>query len=166
MEQSEYSQEHRVTATKSFKSSQSDLAEKKKTFWKRAKACFRRISLVEYRTPLYFANKDSYKSATSGILTILSGLALAVIFYFIFVPIFRKEMFNSEVKQIKIRGEYMNGTVESCTSCTNFTVRDALKYMFKGKLYLRIPSYEKLSIENCEKYEASVRFTGFEPYFL
>ena len=102
MEQSEYSQEDKVTATKSFKSSTSDLAEKKKTFWKRAKACFRRISLVEYRTPLYFANKDSYKSATSGFLTLLLVLTLAVLCFFIFVPIFRKEIYNSEIKQIKI----------------------------------------------------------------
>ena len=56
MEQSEYSQEDSVTAKKSFKSSQSDQAEKKKTFLNRAQACFRRISLGEYRTPMYFAN--------------------------------------------------------------------------------------------------------------
>ena len=55
MEQSELSQLDTVTATKSFDSSSSFQADNKETLWKRAKAFFRSISLVEYRTPLYFA---------------------------------------------------------------------------------------------------------------
>jgi hypothetical protein len=165
MEQSEYSQEDIVTATKTFKSSQSDQAEKKKSFWIRVKACFRCISLGEYRTPMYFDNKDSYKSATSGFLTLLLGLTLAVICFFIFMPIFMKEMYNSEIKQIKLRGEYKNGTVESCTSCTNLTVREALKYMFNGNQYLRISSNEYISIENCNQYQARVRIIGLDSQF-
>jgi hypothetical protein len=79
---------------------------------------------------MYFSNRDSYKSATSGILTILSGLVIAVLFFYIFVPIFRKEEYNSEIKQIKIRGAYENGTVDDCTICRNFTVREELEYLF------------------------------------
>ena len=99
---------------------------------------------------MYFDNKDSYKSATSGFLTLLLGLALAVICFFIFMPIYNKEMYNSEIKQIKLRGEYKNGTDESCSSCTNFTVREALKYMFNGNQQLKISSYEYITMENCD----------------
>jgi hypothetical protein len=87
MDKHEISDEDRVTASQSFNTSQSDQIEKKKTFCKRAMAFFRRISLVDYRTPLYFDNKDSYSSASSGILTILSGLGLVVLFIIIFKPI-------------------------------------------------------------------------------
>jgi hypothetical protein len=50
----------------------------------------RKISFGEYRTPLYFNGKDSYKSATSGILTLLSGFTLIIVFVFIFFPIINK----------------------------------------------------------------------------
>ena len=102
--ESEASQHLSVTAMRTFNSTQSDKAEKKKNFCKRVRACFRFISLVEYRTPLYFSNKHSYISATSGVLTILSGLVLAVILFFIFVPIFKMENYISETKNIRIRG--------------------------------------------------------------
>ena len=101
------------------------------------------MSLVEYRTPLYFNNKDSYKSVTSGILTILSGLVLVIIFFIIFMPIFRTEKYISDVKQIKIRGEYTNGTVESCTSCTNLSVGNALESIFNGITAFLISSAEE-----------------------
>ena len=123
MDKSENGQEDRVTSRKNQDSSQSDQAEKKsKTFWRRALSLFKRMSLVEYRTPLYFANQDSYKSGTSGFLTVVSVLTLAIIFLYIFVPIFKKEIYKSESKQIDIRGENLNGTVENCTLCRNFTV--------------------------------------------
>ena len=91
MEQSETSHGDRAIATNDFNSSESDKAEKKKSFWKRARNLFRYISLAEYRTPMYFANRDSYKSATSGFMSIVSALALAILFYNIFVPIIRME---------------------------------------------------------------------------
>ena len=50
---------------------------------------------------MYFANKDSYKSASSGILTILSGLGLVVLFLYIFVPIYFKVKYISEMKLFK-----------------------------------------------------------------
>ena len=86
---------------------------------------------------MYFSNSDSYKSATSGFLTIFLGLVLAVIFYYIFVPIIRKEEYNSEIKQILIRGErydenYENPTVDDCIGCRNFTVNEELEYIFNG----------------------------------
>ena len=56
MDKCEAINDGRVTSSKSLDSSQSDQAEKKKTLCKRTRACFRRISLVEYRTPLYFGN--------------------------------------------------------------------------------------------------------------
>jgi hypothetical protein len=79
---------------------------------------------------MYFSNRDSYKSATSGILTILSGLVIAVLFLNIFVPIFRKEEYNSEINYIKIRGAFRDGTVDNCTICRNFTVQEEMKYLF------------------------------------
>ena len=94
MDQSETSVDDRVTAMKELNSTSSDKAEKKKTLWNRAKAILRNVSLVEYRTPLYFTKKDSYNSATSGILTILTSLALAYVAYNIFMPIFRKETYK------------------------------------------------------------------------
>jgi hypothetical protein len=132
MEKNETSEDDRITLNKNSDSYQSEHQKKKKTFCKRARSFFRRISLVEYRIPMYFSNRDSYKSATSGILTILSGLVLAVLFYYIFMPIFRKEEYNSEIKQIKIRNENWNGTVNDCTICRNFTVREEIEYLFNG----------------------------------
>ena len=83
---------------------------------------------------MYFSNSDSYKSATSGFLTIFLGLVLAVIFYYIFVPIIMKEEYNSEIKQILIRGERedKNRTVDDCIGCRNFTVNEELEYIFNG----------------------------------
>ena len=95
MDRTEKGQEDRVTARKNLNSFQSDQTENKNSFWKSASAFFRRISLVEYRTPLYFANKDAYKSGTSGFLSLISGLTLAIVFLYIFVPIFRKDTFIS-----------------------------------------------------------------------
>ena len=139
MDKSENGQDDKVKSRKNLNSSQSDQIENKsKTFWRRALSLFKRMSLVEYRTPLYFANQDSYKSGTSGFLTILSGLTLAVIFLYIFVPILKKEIYKTETKQIDIRGEYENGTVQNCTICRNFTVQDALNYTFNGNLMLVI----------------------------
>jgi hypothetical protein len=139
MDKSQNGQEDRVTARRNLNSSKSDQTDKKKTFLKCALSLFKRMSLVEYRTPLYFANQDSYKSGTSGFLTILSGLTLAIIFLYIFVPIFKKEIYKSEIKQIDIRGEYLNGTVQNCTTiCRNFSVQDALNYTFNGNLMLVI----------------------------
>jgi hypothetical protein len=163
---SETSQDDRITASKKFNSLQSDKAEKKNSFCKRVRACFRYISLGGYRTPLYFANNDSYKSATSGILTILSWLVLAVIFIIIFVPIFKLQMYNSEIKQIKIRGEYTNGTVESCTSCRNLTVREAIEYTFNGNQDLLIFSPDRISMTNCEKYLAVIAIEGLDKLFF
>ena len=94
MDKSETNQDDRFTATVEFNSTSSDKVEKQRSFWKRAKALFSNVSLGEYRTPLYFAKKDSYKSATSGILTILSSLALAYVAYNIFMPIFKMEIYN------------------------------------------------------------------------
>ena len=54
MDQSETSEDDRVTAMRELNSTSSDKAEKKKTLWNRAKAILRNVSLVEYRTPLYF----------------------------------------------------------------------------------------------------------------
>ncbi len=113
------------------------------------RAGFRFISLVEYRTPLYFTNKDSYKSATSGILTILAALILAILCFNIFMPIFKKEIYKSERKQIRIRGAYPNGTVESCNNCRNFTVREALEYTFNGNNMLTIFTDKKNTKEIC-----------------
>ena len=161
----ETSQVDSVTATNCFNSSESDNSKNKKTFWKRARAFFRYISLAEYRTPLFFTNKDSYKSATSGILTLFSGLALAVIFIAIFMPIFRKELYKSEIKHIKIRGEYKNGTVESCTVCRNFTVREALEYTFNGKQALIISSGTKDPKKDCNQYYVVVHISGLDFYY-
>jgi polyferredoxin len=98
MDKSEVGEEDRVTASNYSSSFQSDKREKKITLCKRAWALFRGISLGEYRTPLYFANKDSYKSFTSALLTILSVLTLAIVFLYIFVPIYMKETYKSETK--------------------------------------------------------------------
>jgi hypothetical protein len=98
MDKSEVGEEDRVTASNDSSSFQSDKREKKMTFCKRALTLFRGISLGEYRTPLYFANKDSYKSGTSGLLTILSVLTLAIVFLYIFVPIFRMDTYKLETK--------------------------------------------------------------------
>jgi hypothetical protein len=130
------------------------------------RAGFRYISLVEYRTPLYFTNKDSYTSATSGLLTILTAVILAILCFNIFVPIFRKEMYRAESKQIKIRGAYLNGTVESCTNCRNFTVRDALEYTFNGNQMLGIFTSKKETKELCQKYYLGVDINYIElPYY-
>ena len=91
----EASQDEREIERKKLNYSQSDKKEGKKTLCERFKSFLRFISLGEYRTPLYFANKDSYKSATSGILTIFSGLILASFFLYIFVPIFFMESYTS-----------------------------------------------------------------------
>jgi hypothetical protein len=98
MDWSKVGEEDRVTASNDSSSFQSDKREKKMTLSKRALTLFRGISLGEYRTPLYFANKDSYKSGTSGLLTILSVLSLFIAFLFIFVPIFMKDTYKSETK--------------------------------------------------------------------
>ena len=139
-DQDEHIHEEVTSTTMDIKSSQS---EKKRTFWKCVRHFFRFISLAEYRTPLYFTNKDSYKSATSGFLTIIAVLVLAILGFNIFVPIFRMEIYKSESKQTKIRGAYLNGTVESCTNCKNFTVRDSLKYIFDGNQMLGIFTSKK-----------------------
>jgi flagellar biosynthesis protein FliP len=98
-------------------------------------------------------------------MTILSGLALVIVFFFIFVPIFRIEKYNSEIKQIKIKGLYKNeGTLESCTSCKNFTVREAVEYNFNGNYYLLISSHKKTPMNNCQKYYAKVFITGIEQF--
>jgi len=89
-------QDERVSVKKKLNPSQSDMSEGKKTLWDRTRAIFRFISLGEYRTPMYFSNKDSYKSATSGVLTIFSGLILASFFVYIFLPIFRMEIYRSD----------------------------------------------------------------------
>jgi len=89
------SQDEREKERKKLNSSQSDKKEGKKTICERTRSFFRFISLGEYRTPLYFENKDSYKSATSGVLTIFSGLILASFFLYIFVPIFFMETYKS-----------------------------------------------------------------------
>jgi hypothetical protein len=125
MDKSEKSQDDRDTARKNLNSSKSDHTENKNTFWKSANAFFKGISLVEYRTPLYFANKDSYKSGTSGFLTILCGLTLAFVFLYIFVPIFRKDTLKLETNQIDIRNErkeYNGRVAEDCSSCRDFTL--------------------------------------------
>jgi hypothetical protein len=49
------------------------------------------------------------------------------------VPIFRKDLYKSEIKEIKIRGEFEDGTVDDCTNCRNFTVNEELEYLFNGK---------------------------------
>ena len=56
MDNSENSQEDRVTARRNLNSSKSDQTDKKKTFWRRSLSLFKRMSIVEYRTPMYFAN--------------------------------------------------------------------------------------------------------------
>ena len=94
MDLSKTSQDDRVTAIKRLNSTSSYKAEKKRTYWKRAQALFRNLSLAEYRTPLYFTKKDSYKSATSGIMTILSSLTLAYVAYNIFMPIFKMDIYK------------------------------------------------------------------------
>jgi hypothetical protein len=76
----ETGQDEKVSERKNFNPSQTVTTNQKLTFCKRARACFRYMSLGAYRTPLYFANKDSYKSATSGILTILLGLIFVISF--------------------------------------------------------------------------------------
>jgi hypothetical protein len=53
------------------------------------------------------------------------------------VPIIRKEEYNSEIKQILIRGERYdendkNPTVDDCIGCRNFTVNEELEYIFNG----------------------------------
>ena len=98
MDKSEVGEEDRVSASNDSRSFQSEKREKKIPLCKRALALFRGISLGEYRTPLYFANKDSYKSGTSGLLTILSVLTLAIVFLSIFVPILMIETYKSEKK--------------------------------------------------------------------
>ena len=98
MDKSKVSEDDRFTASNDSSSFQSDKREKKMTLSKRALTLFRGISLGDYRTPLYFANKDSYKSGTSGLLTILSVLTLAIVFLSIFVPILMKETYKSEKK--------------------------------------------------------------------
>ena len=168
MDQSESSQGDGVTATKSFKSAQLDKAEKKKICWERALGLFKWISLVEYRTPMYFSNKDSYKSATSGVLTLLSGLVLVVLFFNIFIPIFKNEQYNSEITQIAIRGEqYDDGSIDSCNPCRNYTVREALESTFKGRLGLIVASdtKEPKNENECKKYKLSVVISGLDLYY-
>lgn len=89
------SQDEREKERKKLISSQSGKKEGKNSLCERIRSFFRFISLGEYRTPLYFENKDSYKSATSGVLTIFSGLILASFFLYIFVPIFFMETYKS-----------------------------------------------------------------------
>jgi hypothetical protein len=89
---------------------------------------------------MYFSNSESYKSATSGVLTILIAIVLVIFIYIIFVPIFRKNMYTSDFREIKIRGVYENGTVDDCTSCRNFTVQQELEHLFNGKQMLLIYS--------------------------
>ena len=89
------SEDEREKERKKLISSQSGKKEGKKSLCERTRSLFRFISLGEYRTPLYFENKDSYKSATSGVLTIFSGLILASFFLYIFVPIFFMETYKS-----------------------------------------------------------------------
>jgi hypothetical protein len=146
-----------------YSESKLDKAEKKKTFCKYVKAGLRYISLAEYHTPLYFTNKDSYKSATSGLLTILLGLAFAILGYNIFMPILMKETYKSEIKEIQIRSAYINQTVESCTICRNFTIREALNYTFNGNMYLMISSgSKKLEEDDCKNYSLDVNITGLD----
>jgi hypothetical protein len=98
MDKSDTSEHDRVTEMKELNSTSSDKAEKERNFWNRAKVLFRNVSLGEYRTPMYFDKKDSYSSATSGILTIMSSLALAYVAYYIFVPIFRMEIYKEDTR--------------------------------------------------------------------
>lgn len=137
----ETDQEKKVTQRKNLNSYQSDKKDKKQGFCKRARACFRCLSIVEYRTPLYFANKHSYKSATSGILTILLCLIFVISALIIFLPIISMEIFKSETSQIKIRGVDNEGNFdESCKECKNFTVREAIESTFNRNMTLTIPS--------------------------
>ena len=106
----ENSQDYRVSDRKNFYPYKSDKTKQKKTCCMRIKGFLRLISLGEYRTPMYFSNSGSYKSAAGGILTILSGLILAISFIYIFLPIISKKNFNSETKQIRIIGASSDGT--------------------------------------------------------
>ena len=56
MDKSENGQEDRVTARRNLNSSKSDQTDNKKTFWRLILSLFKCMSIVEYRTPLYFAN--------------------------------------------------------------------------------------------------------------
>ena len=102
---------------------------------------------------MYFSNSDSYKSATSGFLTIFSVLVLSVVFYYIFAPIFRKELYKSEIKQIKIRS---HATEFDCTNCIDFTVDKELEYLFNGYQSLLIYSSIEEKQNYCERFSLEV----------
>jgi hypothetical protein len=63
------------------------------------------------------------------------------------------EIFNTETKQIKMRGAFYNGTIGNCSDyCRDFTVREALESTFNGDVTLTIPSTNTKSIKSCDRY--------------
>ena len=77
------------------------------------------------------------------------------------MPIFRKELYKSEIKQFKIRGDYFNETIEPCTNCRNFTVRQALEYTFNGNQDLIISSGTE-NVKNCSQITFHVVIDGLD----
>ena len=59
-----------------------------------------------------------------------------------------------------------DGTLESCTLCRNFTVREALEYTFNGNLKLVINSDTNETNKNCSQYTFQVKFDGLESFFF
>ena len=103
-------------------------------------------------------------------MTILSGLGLAVLFFFIFMPIFRMDSYTSDFKQINIRAaDIFDGTVPPCSDCYNFTMYDALSSdTFMTSLIggMSIVSINEEQIEDCKKRTIELQVEGFaSPFF-
>jgi hypothetical protein len=82
------------------------------------------------------------------------------------MPIFLMKKYQSESKEIKIRGVYKNGTVDKCdTTCRNFTVHEDLKYLFNGKQRLVITSNNAPEYLNCSLYSLEVSIDGLKGIF-
>ena len=113
--------------------------EKRKTRCKKIRNYLRLISFGEYRTPLYFNGKDSYKSAASGILTKLSALTLVFIFFMIFIPIFQKQTYEITRDSIRIVSPDKDADFASCENCRNFTVKDFLEVTFTDLSFEILP---------------------------
>lgn len=126
---------------------------KRKSFFKKMRKFLRYFSFSDYRTPLYFNKRDAYVSASSGLLTIVLVILLAILALSIFIPIFKLDYYQAEEEDINLRGTYKNDTLEECVDCRIFTVRDAIKKIFNGSFKFVVLTPFKPTAQTCKAYK-------------
>lgn len=72
------------------------------------KKTLKKISLGQYKTPLYFRKKESFSSVTGGAITLICGILFLTYAISLLVQVFTQDQMNLQVKSQNLQYYYYN----------------------------------------------------------